>query len=64
MTFPKPSGFIYFFQNFPGMEIAVLKFHDFDRVFLTVSISDKNIGAGGWRVNHFFEAADSGDVLA
>ncbi len=26
--------------------------------------SDKNIGAGGWRVDNLFEAADSGDVLA
>jgi len=23
--------------------------------------SDKNIGAGGWRVDNSFEAADSGD---
>ncbi len=28
-----------------------------------LSKSDKNIGAGGWRVDHLFEAADSGDVL-
>ncbi len=75
MTFPKLSGFIYFFLNFPGLEIAVLKFHDFSRFFMTVwtligcgsgglSKSDKNIGAGGWRMDNVFEAADSGDVLA
>ncbi len=29
-----------------------------------LSKSDKNIGAGGWRVDNLFEAADSGDVLA
>ncbi len=29
-----------------------------------LSKSDKNIGAGGWRVYNLFEAADSGDVLA
>ncbi len=28
-----------------------------------LSKSDKNIGAGGWRVDNLFEAADSGDVL-
>ncbi len=33
-----------------------------DRVLL--SKSDKNIGAGDWRVDNLFEAADSGDVLA
>ncbi len=33
-----------------------------DRVRL--SKSDKNIGAGSWRVDNLFEAADSGDVLA
>ncbi len=32
-----------------------------DRVRLIKS--DKNIGAGGWRVDNLFEAADSGDVL-
>ncbi len=32
-----------------------------DRVQL--SKSDKNIGAGGWRVDNLFEAGDSGDVL-
>ncbi len=29
-----------------------------------LSKSDKNICAGGWRVDHLFEAADSGDVFA
>ncbi len=28
-----------------------------------VSKSDKNIGAGVWRVDNLFEAGDSGDVL-
>ncbi len=36
MTFPKLSGFIYFSKTFPGLEIAVLKFHDFSRFFMTV----------------------------
>ncbi len=31
---------------------------------LWLSKSDKNIGAGGWRVDNIFEAVDSGDVLA
>ncbi len=35
MTFPKLSGFIYFSKTFPGLEIAVLKFHDFSRFFMT-----------------------------
>ncbi len=53
----------------------VLKFHDFYRFFMPypnpdcddrvrLSKSDKNIGAGGWRVDTLFEAADSGDALA
>ncbi len=29
-----------------------------------LSKSDKNIGAGGWRVDSLIEAADLGDVLA
>ncbi len=29
-----------------------------------LSKSDKNIDAGGWRVDNLFEAAGSGDVLA
>ncbi len=29
-----------------------------------LSKSDKNVGAGGWRVDNLSEAADSGDVLA
>ncbi len=29
-----------------------------------LSKSDKNIGAGNWRVDNLFEAVDSGDVLA
>ncbi len=33
-----------------------------DRVRL--SKTDKNIGAGSWRVDNIFEAADLGDVLA
>ncbi len=69
-----------FFQNFPGLEIAVLKFHDFsgfhdhtnpdcdNRVWVGFgylnNFSDKNIGAGGWRVDHLFEAVDSGEVLS
>ncbi len=36
MTFPKLSGFIYFSKTFLGLEIAVLKFHDFSRFFMTV----------------------------
>ncbi len=36
MTFPKLSGFIHFSKTFPGLEIAVLKFHDFSRFFMTV----------------------------
>ncbi len=36
MTFPKFSGFIYFSKTFPGLEIAVLKFHDFSMFFMTV----------------------------
>ncbi len=31
---------------------------------LWLSKSDKNIGAGGWRLDNIFEAVDSGDVLA
>ncbi len=29
-----------------------------------LSKSDKNIGAGGWRVDTLFEASDSGDIFA
>ncbi len=29
-----------------------------------LSKSDKNIGVGGWRVDHLFEAVDSGEVLS
>ncbi len=29
-----------------------------------LSKSDKNVGAGGWRVDNLYKAADSGDVLA
>ncbi len=36
MTFPKLSGFIHFSKTFPGLENAVLKFHDFSRFFMTV----------------------------
>ncbi len=36
MTFPKLSGFIHFSKTFPGLEIVVLKFHDFSRFFMTV----------------------------
>ncbi len=36
MTFPKLSGFIYFSKTFPGLEIVVLKFHDFSMFFMTV----------------------------
>lgn len=28
MTFPKLSGFIYFSKTAPGLEIAILEFHD------------------------------------
>ncbi len=31
--------------------------------WVQLSKSNKNIGAGGWRVDNIFEAADSGDVL-
>ncbi len=27
-------------------------------------LNQTNLGAGGWRVDNLFEAADSGDVLA
>ncbi len=43
MTFPKLSGFIYFSKTFPGLEIAVLKFHDFSRFFMTVRTLYKSI---------------------
>ncbi len=33
-------------------------------VRVRLSKSDKNIGAGGGRVDNLFEAVDSGDVLA
>ncbi len=33
-------------------------------VQVQLSKSDKDIGAGSWRVDNIFEAADSGDVLA
>ncbi len=36
MTFPKLSEFIHFSKTFPGLEIVVLKFHDFSRFFMTV----------------------------
>ncbi len=36
MTFPKLYGLINFSKTFPGLEIAVLKFHDFSRFFMTV----------------------------
>ncbi len=36
MTFPKLSGFIHFSKTFPGLENAVLKFHDISRFFMTV----------------------------
>ncbi len=72
MIFPKLSGFIIFFQTFQAWKLACFKiqwlYHDRlnpecdDRVRL--SKSDKYIGAGGWRVDNLFEAADSGDILA
>ncbi len=35
-----------------------------DRGQVRLYKSDKNIGAGGLRVDNLFESADSGDVLA
>ncbi len=32
--------------------------------WVRLSKSEKNIGAGGWRVDNYFEAVDSADVLA
>ncbi len=57
--FSKSFWVYLFFQNFPGLEIAVLKFHDFSKFFhdrtnpecdgrVRLSKSDKNIGAGRW----------------
>ncbi len=58
----------------PGLETAVLKFHEFSGFFMTVrnlnvtescagrvwlSILDKNIGVCGWRVDNLCEAVDS-----
>ncbi len=53
----------------PGLEIAVLKFHGFSGFFMTIWTLNmtircsylnqtKNVGAGGWRVDNLFEAAD------
>ncbi len=71
MTFPKLSGFIYFSKNFQACCFKIpwlfTFFHDRmnpeceDRVRL--SKSDKNIGAGGWRVDNLFVAPHSADFF-
>ncbi len=48
-------------MTFPGFHVRTNAVCD-DRVRFIKS--DKNIGAGGWQVDHLFEAADSRDVLA
>ncbi len=49
-------------MTFPGFSCPYTNPECDNRVRL--SKSDKNIGAGGWRVYNLFKAADSGDVLA
>ncbi len=57
-----------FFQIDTGLEIAVLKFHDFSGFFMSVRTLNVMIGcgsgAGVWGVDNLFEAADSSDVFA
>ncbi len=72
MTFSKLSGFTYFSKTFQARKLRfynAMTFTGFSRPpecddRVRVSKSDKNIDAGGWRVDHLFEAADSDDVLA
>ncbi len=72
MTFPKLSGFIYFFQNPPGLKIAVLKFHEIFHDCTNPECDDRvRVGCGYLnktkikvRVDNLFEAANSCDVLA
>ncbi len=44
--FSKTFWVYLFFQNFPGLEIAVLKFHHFSRLFVTVWTLNMTIGCG------------------
>ncbi len=56
MTFPKLSGFIHFSKTFPGLENAVLKFHDFSRFFMTVRTLCSAV------ISHFMMSHAPGDV--
>ncbi len=75
MTFPKYLGLFHIPElSRPGnccFKMTLFQvFHDHtnpecdDRGQVRLSKSDKNIGAGGLRVDNLFESADSGDVLA
>lgn len=52
MTFPKCSGFIYFSKTSPGLEIAILQFHDFSSFFMTA-----------WTLQHLHWILHSGDAM-
>ncbi len=49
--FSKDFWVYIFFQNFPCLEIAVLKFHDFSRFFMTIQNLNVTIGAGRVRLS-------------